>query len=63
MKGIQFIVDEQGEKTAVLINLKKHRALWEDIYDNLIAEVRRDEPRESIDAVEKRLRKQGMLDG
>ena len=35
MKGIQFVVDDQGEKTAVLINLQEHGDLWEDFYDCL----------------------------
>ncbi len=38
MKGIQCVVDESGEKTAVLIDLKEHGTLWDDLYDALIAE-------------------------
>lgn len=44
MKGIQFVVDDKGKKTAVLINLKEWGELWEDIYDVLISESRRNEP-------------------
>ena len=33
MKGIQFVVDDKGEKTAVLINLQEHGELWKDFYD------------------------------
>ena len=61
IKGIQYVVDESGERTAVLIDLKEHRELWEDLYDTLIAEQRRDEPRESLDEVKKRLRQLGKL--
>ena len=43
MSGIQFVTDEKGRKTAVLIDLKKHRAIWEDFHDGLIAESRRAE--------------------
>ncbi|HSU60450.1 MAG TPA: hypothetical protein VLI55_14135 [Bryobacteraceae bacterium] len=43
MSGIQFLTDEKGRKTAVLIDLKKHRAIWEDFHDGLIAESRRTE--------------------
>jgi hypothetical protein len=32
MEGIQYVLDDKGEKTAVLIDLKKHRELWEDFY-------------------------------
>ena len=62
MKGIQFVTDEKGEKTAVLIDLKKYGELWEDIYDNLVAEQRANEPRETLESVKKRLRQLGKLD-
>lgn len=61
MKGIQFVTDEKGEKTAVLIDLKKYGELWEDIYDNLLAEQRANEPRETLESVKKRLRQLGKL--
>lgn len=41
MTGIQFVTDEKGRKTAVLIDLKKHRELWEDFQDVLAANSRR----------------------
>ena len=43
MTGIQFVTDEKGRKVGVLIDLKTHRALWEDISDGLISESRRKE--------------------
>jgi hypothetical protein len=41
MTGIQFLTDEKGRKTAVVIDLKKHKALWQDFWDGLISESRR----------------------
>jgi hypothetical protein len=38
MTGIQFITDEKGRKTAAVIDLKKDKALWEDIEDGLISD-------------------------
>jgi len=35
MKGVEFVVDENGNKKAVLIDLTKCGALWEDFYDVL----------------------------
>lgn len=55
MKGVQFVIDEHGDKTAVVINLKHHSELWEDFYDSAVARVREKEPRESLDSVKKRL--------
>jgi len=61
MKGIQFVVDDRGEKTAVLIDLQEHGDLWEDFYDCLIARARADEPRASLAEVREQLRQQGKL--
>ena len=45
MSGISFVSDEKGKTTAVMIDLKKHRRVWEDFYDRLIIEKRKSEPR------------------
>jgi hypothetical protein len=44
MKGIQFVVDDSGKKSAVLIDLLELGELWEDIYDVLVSESRKYEP-------------------
>ena len=36
MKGIQYLVDDSGDKTAVLIDLKKYNELWEDFYGSVL---------------------------
>ena len=43
MTGIQFITDDKGRKTAAVIDLKKHKAVWEDFWDGLVSESRRKE--------------------
>ncbi len=50
MKGVQFVVDDQGEKQAVLIDLRseQNRELWEDVYDAAVAAERAAEPRISL---------------
>ena len=55
MRGVQFVVDEKGEKIAVLIDLKKNSELWEDLYDRGVAADRASEPRETLESVRKRL--------
>lgn len=57
------MIDDKGEKTAVLIDLKKYGELWEDFYGSLIARSRADEPQESLESVKERLRQQGKLHG
>ena len=56
MKGIQYVVDDKGQPRSVLIDLKKHRALWEDIQDLLVSRQRLKESRLSLEQVEARLR-------
>ena len=43
MTGIQFVTDEKGRRTAVLIDLKKHRVIWEDFWDGMVSESHRKE--------------------
>jgi hypothetical protein len=59
MKGINYVVDEGGHKTAVMIDLTRLHSLWEDFYDSYLAEKRASEPRESLEDVKKRLIKSG----
>ena len=63
MNGIQFLTDEAGHKTAVLIDIKRNRVLWEDFYDTLLASKRCNEPRESLDDVRRKLNQGGKLNG
>ena len=43
MTGIQFVTDARGKKVAALIDLKKHGAVLDDLFDGLISESRRKE--------------------
>lgn len=61
IKGVQFVIDDQGEKTAVVIDLRKHRDLWEDFCDCAVAEQRDAEPREPLASVKRRLARRGAL--
>lgn len=63
MTGIQFITDEKGRKTAAVIDLRKHRALWEDIQDVLVSRSRRHEKRIPLDKVKADLIKSAKLNG
>ena len=57
MKGVEFVVDEKGNRKAVVLDLKSHRVVWEDFCDVLRAKEREDEPRESLDSVKKKVLK------
>lgn len=42
MDGIHFVVDAEGKKTAVIIDLEKHGDLLEDFFDIVISADRLD---------------------
>jgi len=55
MPGIEFLIDRNGRKKAVLIDLKKHKSLWEDLFDAYVAHQRRAEPRDSLASVRRQI--------
>ncbi|MBI2807044.1 MAG: hypothetical protein HYX68_18840 [Planctomycetes bacterium] len=61
MKGVKYVLDDRGEVDAVIIDVKKHRKLWEDIKDILVARERRKETPVPFEEVKKRLREKGKL--
>jgi hypothetical protein len=63
MGGIQFITDEKGHKTAAIIDLKVHKALWEDIADVLVSRSRRHERGVPLAKVKADLIARGKLRG
>jgi hypothetical protein len=63
MGGIQFLTDEKGHKTAAVIDLKVHQALWEDIQDVLVSKSRQREKGVSLDRIKAELIASGKLRG
>lgn len=61
MKGIRYVVDDEGRKSAVVIDLEQWGELWEDLYDAVTAEERKHEPRESLMKVKRRLQGLGKI--
>ena len=61
MKGVQFVVDDSGKKKAVLIDLGELGELWEDIYDVLVSESRKHEPKMDWKALKTRTKSNRIL--
>jgi len=61
IRGLKYLVDTKGRRTAVQIDLRSNRTFWEDILDVAIARQRATEPTESLDAVRRCLQKAGKL--
>jgi hypothetical protein len=57
----QYIVNEKGEKTAVVLPVEEYLELLEDLHDLAVIAERRDEPTSTFDELKKRLRKDGLL--
>jgi hypothetical protein len=63
MTGIQYITDSKGRKTAAVIDLRKHKALWEDIEDLLVSRSRQNEKRIPLSKVKADLIASGKIRG
>ncbi|MCL4512539.1 MAG: type II toxin-antitoxin system Phd/YefM family antitoxin [Candidatus Eremiobacteraeota bacterium] len=57
----QFIVNQKGKRTAVILDKEEYDALLEDLHDLLIIAERRSEPTISFSKVKRRLKKDGLL--
>jgi len=63
MKGIEFVVDDKGKKKAVLIDLSEWGELWEDFYDVIVSESRKNESRVSWEELKKEIELIDTKDG
>lgn len=57
----QFIIDESGEKTAVVLPMEEYEELLEDIHDLAVIAERKDEPTISFDKLKKKLKTDGII--
>lgn len=57
----QYVIDEKGNKTGVLLPLKQYEKLMEDLHDLAVIAERRDEADISIDELKRQLEKPGDL--
>lgn len=55
MRGINYMIDENGDRTAVVIDLKTYGEEIEDFLDGLEAESRKNEPKEDFNVVFERI--------
>ena len=57
----QFIVDEAGKKTSVILPVEDYEELLEDIHDLTVIAERKDETSISFDDLKKRLKADGLI--
>lgn len=63
MKGIQYVTNDEGKRTAVLINLAEWGEIWEDIQDVLVSESRKNENTVSWKKLRAELKSKNKLGG
>lgn len=61
MGKAQYLIDENGQKTAVVLPVEEYEDLLEDIHDLAVIAERKDEPTTSFDELKKRLETDGLL--
>lgn len=57
----QFVVDARGKKTGVILSLKQYEKLMEDLHDLAIVAERWSEKPVSLEDMNRRFKKQGVL--
>jgi hypothetical protein len=57
----QYLIDEQGQKTSVVIPVEEYEELLEDLHDLAVIAERKDEPTISFNELKKRLKADGLL--
>jgi len=63
MSGVQYLTNEKGKKTAVVIPLEEYEELLEDLSDLAAIAERRNEPTIPLHKVIAHLKKDGFLPG
>ena len=57
----RYIVDENGDRRAVVLGVEEYQELLDDIHDLAVIADRRDESTTGFDELKKRLREHGLI--
>ncbi|MDD3582201.1 MAG: hypothetical protein PHW74_14445 [Desulfobacca sp.] len=57
----QYVINHEGNKTAVILPLKEYEKLLEDLHDLAVVAERREENSISLEEMKKRLQEDGLL--
>ncbi|HEV7798902.1 MAG TPA: hypothetical protein VGO73_12130 [Pyrinomonadaceae bacterium] len=61
-RNVQYITDEHGQRTGVIVPIEEYEELFEDLHVSRIAEETKDEPRRPFSEVVDELRATGEID-
>ena len=57
----QYVIDDNGKKTGVILPLKRYEKLLADLHDLAVVAERREETPITMDEMKRRLKKDGTL--
>jgi len=57
----QYVIDSRGKRVGVILSDQRHQKLMEDLHDLAIVAERREEKSISLEAMKRRLHKDGLL--
>lgn len=57
----QYVIDNRGRRTGVILSTQQYRRLMEDIHDLAVVAERREEKPTTLAAMKRRLHKDGLL--
>jgi hypothetical protein len=61
MSQAQYVIDETGKKTGVLLSLKDYEKLLEDLHDLAVVAERKAEKPIGLQELKRRLKKDGLI--
>lgn len=61
MSQAQYVVDDKGRKTAVLLSLRQYQKLLEDLHDLAVIAERKNEKPIPLAEMKRRLKKDGLI--
>jgi hypothetical protein len=61
MSQAQYLIDDNGKKTGVLLSIKEYEKLLEDLRDLAVVAARKDEKPIALEDLKRRLKKDGLI--
>jgi hypothetical protein len=61
MAEAQYVIDEKGKKTGVILSLKQYQKLLEDLHDLAVVAERKNEKPITLEELKRRLKRDGLL--
>ncbi len=61
MSQENYVIDDKGKKTGVILPIRAYEKLMEDLHDLAIVAERREEESISLEGMKKRLEKDGLV--